>query len=109
MATTLTTKNVECRPFGQPKTPVISNFSAWNAHSKRYSKQLPDWALTATGIMNPLGIVPTKRLVAIPAENVVPDLEEGINPSKSHLVRRKTTSEKEKTIEEGWKMPTVFG
>jgi hypothetical protein len=59
--------------------------------------------------MNPLGIAPMKRLVAILAENVVLDLDEGINPSKSHLVRRKTTSGKEKAIEEGRKMPTVSG
>jgi hypothetical protein len=88
---------------------VISNFSAWNAHLKRYSKQLLDWALTATGTMNTPGIAPTKRLVAIPVENVVLDLNEGLNPSESHLVRRKTTSRKEKAIEEDRRMPTISG
>jgi hypothetical protein len=41
--------------------------------------------------------------VAIPTENVALTLDEGINASKSHLVR------KEKVVEEGRKMPTVSG
>jgi hypothetical protein len=57
--------------------------------------------------MDPPGIESTKGLLAIPAENVALDLDEGINPSHSHLVRKKTTFGKEKEIEEGQKMPTV--
>ncbi len=76
---------------------------------KRYSKQLPDLESTATGTMNPPEIASSKRLVTIPEENVALDLDEGVNPSKSHLVRKKTASRKEKTIEEDRKMPTVSG
>jgi len=74
---------------------------------KHYSKQLPDSELTATGTVNPPGIASTKRLVTILEENVALDLDEGINPSKSHLVRRKTISRRKMAVEEGPKMPTI--
>jgi hypothetical protein len=65
--------------------------------------------LTATGTIIATGIVPTKRLVAIRVETVVLNLDEGLKPSKSHLVTKTTTSERKLAEEEELKILTVFG
>jgi hypothetical protein len=47
--------------------------------------------------------------MTIPEENVALDLDEGINPSKSHLARKKTASRKEMVTEEDPKLPIISG
>jgi hypothetical protein len=59
--------------------------------------------------MNTSEIASTKRLVAILEENVALDLNEGIKPSKSHQVRKTTTSGRKLAVEEDRKTPIIFG
>jgi hypothetical protein len=61
----------------------------------------------ATGTMNTTGITTMKRLEVTSEANVALDTEEGTNPSKSHQVRKTTTSKKERAVEDGQKMPTI--
>jgi hypothetical protein len=63
----------------------------------------------ATGTKNTTGIATTKRLVAIPKVIVALDLDEGIGPSKGHLVMKTPTSGRKLAVEEDKKIPIVSG